>query len=215
MIRSTYLVAFLIAAAFAAERSTAQNLHDTSKLTCSFTPDFNAGKSMEASCSRMPEKVFSTRFLSKEPGDHCDVNEMYESSAWTDFTIDFRTKLVMWNEETSPDPLKRQEYAEALAEKNGMLVEDAKEEVSKNLSRRVLAQVKHVEKSFDRNYIDPISGEFYDEPVLDTSMTILFTVRNDHYLLYVSDSTEAIVSNHYKFGDASWISMRFGRCRTG
>lgn len=193
--------------------SFAEELHEASRLACSFAPDFAQNKSMQANCSRVPEKVFSTRYNLHPTSDHCDVDPIAHASAWKDVSVNLKLKYVRWNEEILVDPEQRSQIAERRAKKENLSLDEAKSQIAENLSRPYVSMIQFVHKTFDRNYEDPITGDMYEEPVLSPSLIILFGSDNDNYSLYVSENSEAIVTQYHMIGDSNWVSMRFGKCK--
>ena len=64
---------------------------------CAFIQEkYSSGKSNEASCSMLPEKVYSTKFYTPSRNNHCKVDSVYSFEDLLDVVVDTGKKAVGW-----------------------------------------------------------------------------------------------------------------------
>lgn len=181
---------------------------------CAFLQEQSpSGKSNKATCSMLPEKVFSTRFHTPEKNAHCEVKPVVAIEDLTDVLVDTGMRTVAWTLESRlTEESKRSLQARYI--KEGMSKEEAEKQVNRERADRELFQIASHIKSMSRITLDEITGKILDPPKEAPEHHLV--VRNKIYLYYLyipEASGHAILLEPITEADSSWINMRFGKCR--
>ena len=189
------------------------------KFECSFLQDKNPlGKPNEASCSMMPEKVFYTNNYIPQISEHkkhCKVTDVYTYQDYKNFIIDIELNTISWDEHTGMVEKAKPSYKKYLIEKRGY------SEKSANKNIKDIGAVTHHKFSINKHHItkkkiykDSITGKFYKPPKEVPEHSFIFSDDIYLYHLYVPEASgHAILTSPTGTEDASWINIKFGKCR--
>lgn len=182
---------------------------------CAFIQDkYPSGKSNKASCSMTPERVFSSRNHTPKKGDHCMVEGVYEYEDYVDFLVDSVTKTVTWTRRSGLTEDAKPRHKAYLIKK-GSTDQEAEADVQQvhvddNNNFRIVSHVR----STTRIRRDEVTRKRLKPPREVPEHH--FTLMNSIYLYYLyipEASGDAILIEPTGSGGASWINIRFGKCR--
>lgn len=146
-----------------------------------------------AVCTMDPEKAFSSKKYTAKPDDHCQITTFDMMGDLVDFLVDVNEKKVTFSSRTFVK-----------------YIEEAEPKL--NLMKYEFAIDGYVLGS-DKILFDPI--EIINVPPKKVPMHIINFSNEDYtYSLYFPEvSGKAILSQYNSQEEASWIQLRFGRCR--
>jgi len=182
---------------------------------CAFIQEkYSSGKSNQASCSMLPEEVFSTRWHTPARNAHCKIESVYSFHDLLDVFVDIGQKIVRWTHHFGlTEEAKPQQKAYYL--KEGLSEQEAEEKISSETKTGEVYRIVGHHVSSTNIYIDEITGKMNDPPKKVPEHTFMFESRtNRMFYLYVPEASgHAILFEPSGTADASWVSMRFGKCR--
>jgi hypothetical protein len=181
---------------------------------CAFLQDkYASGKSNKASCSMLPEKVYSTKDYSPKKNEHCEVEAVYSYEDLENVKIDTEKGTVSWVEHTGLTDETKQKQKEYYL-KQGKNAKEADEEVNIEHRERQTYQIKGYHKSQQPIYFDPLMKKPFKPRKEVPAHTIIFADGTELFYLYIPESSgHAILLRPTGMMDSSWVEMKFGNCR--
>jgi hypothetical protein len=181
---------------------------------CAFLQDkYESGKSNKASCSMLPEKVYSTKDYTPKKNEHCEVIGVYLYEDLEDVKIDTEKSTVSWVEHTGfTEDAKKTQKKYYL--KEGKSAKEADKDVNIEHREHETYRITAYYKSQDLLRFDAVMKKVFDPPKKVTVHTIIFTNGTQLFYLYIPESSGyAILLQPSELENSSWVDMRFGNCR--
>ena len=181
---------------------------------CAFLQErYATGKPNKASCSMLPEKVYSTSRYTHKKTEHCNVESVYSYEDIEDVVIDTKQGVVSWKTHygitEDAKPRQKKYYL-----KQGDSEEEANKKVNLEKEEKEYFQIKSHLVSEQRIWIDDVTGKVLSPPKIVPEHNLMFTDGRSMFYLYIPESSgHAILLEPTGMADASWVSMRFGKCR--
>ena len=182
---------------------------------CAFLQEKHAaGKSNKASCSMLPEKVYSTKWYTPKQTEHCDIDKVHSYEDIEDVIINTEVGIITWKKhygltEDAKTSQKRY-YIE-----HGDSEEEADKKVNFEKKQEEYFQIKSHHVSEQNIWIDEVTGKLLDPPKKIPYHNLMFTDGRSMFYLYIPESSgHAILLEPNGMADSSWVEMRFGRCRS-
>ncbi len=182
---------------------------------CAFIQEkYSSGKSNQASCSMLPEKVYSTKWHTPRKNEHCEVKAVYSLfDDLTDVIVNTDKKSVIWTNHLGIiDDAKTKQKANYI--KQGMSEDKADKKV--NFEKKDMEYFKIVThyKSNTRIYFDEVTGKAFHPPKEVPEHTLILSNKHSLFYLYIPEASgHAILLAPRGEADSSWINIRFGKCR--
>ncbi|MBR0974324.1 hypothetical protein [Bradyrhizobium japonicum] len=198
-----------------------QVVHDARGFECGFISEKTKdGKSGDASCSNSPERIFSNASRTFSSRELCDVKEVFGFED-IKLRIDFGSNNVLWEREDGLAPFAISRMAEYYMRKENLGRQEALRKATErpNLGpKQVTYRIFYVHKGDDFVSYDPVTQGLPKEPKSMPVYTVTFGYGfgNTLYSLFVPDNgapAEAILTRYWADGGASWVNLRFGKCR--
>jgi hypothetical protein len=191
--------------------------HDATGFECGFIYDkFKGGKSSKAACSYEGEKVFSVPGGSGFPAnEHCKTEPVTGYTDLINFRIDLSKNKVTWEEQYGLAPFYEPEMIEYIMRTEKLSREEATKRVKGPYSATTYDfNIYHTERIYDTIFVDEVTRKHLDPPRYVPAYLITFGEMGRGYSVYVSGKdSHAILSEYVSDGDATWINLRFGKCR--
>ncbi|MCK4622969.1 MAG: hypothetical protein KAT62_12230 [Desulfuromonadales bacterium] len=181
---------------------------------CSFIQEkYPSGKPNAASCSMLPEEVYSSRWYTPEKTQHCKIDSVYSYEDLTDFLVDTNMKKAQWVVDFGlTEDAKTTQKAYYI--KEGFSKEEAENRVNVKKKTEVYTRIVSHNISKTRIYIDEITGKSLDPPKEIPEHNMILSNINSTYLLYLPEASgHAILMEPTGMADSSWVQIRFGKCR--
>ena len=181
---------------------------------CAFIQDkYKNGKPNKASCSMLPEKVFSSALYTQDKSEHCKVEEVYSYEDLEDMIVDTNRKNVIWTKHFGLSDYGKQQMKESYIKKG---MDEKEADVKVNFERKDLETfdiVSHV-KSDTTIYYDEITKKLFTPEKKVPEHTLIIKNKRKLLYLYIPEASgNSIILEPAGIMDASWIGIRFGRCR--
>lgn len=181
---------------------------------CAFIQEkYSSGKPNEASCSMLPEKVYSTKWHTPRKDEHCDIKAVYSFEDLTDVMVDTDKESVIWTSHYGlTDEAKPKQKAYYI--KQGMSEDEADKKVNFEKKDTQFFRIVTHYKSNTRIYFDEVTGKIFDPPKQVPEHTLILTNQHNLFYLYIPEASgHAILLRPTGNADSSWVNIRFGRCR--
>jgi hypothetical protein len=194
-----------------------QGGHNAKAFECGFVYDkMKGGKSSAATCSYTGEMVFGTPNEPFPAKEHCktESNNGYED--FINFRIDLVANTVTWDEQSGLAPFYEPHMIEYYTQKEKLSREEAtaRVKVKRPLIHNAF-DIRHTDKIYDRIFTDEINRTALNPPIYIPGYVITFGDRDTNYSIYIpGKNSNAILSQYVGDHDASWVNLRFGKCRT-
>ncbi len=182
---------------------------------CGFTQEkFPNGKPNIASCSMLPEKVYSTKWDMPKNYEHCKVEPVYLYEDLEDVIINTEKRTVTWTKHTGVTQEAIQEFKKHYI-KEGASEKEAENKVN-NIEKKETEKFKIVfhHKSSQSIFFDEITKKLYDPPKKVPQHTFIISDNYNIFYIYLPESSgHTILLKPDGMADDSWVKMQFGRCR--
>lgn len=181
---------------------------------CAFLQDkYASGKPNKASCSMLPEKVYSTKWYTPKPSEHCDIENVYMYQDMEDVIVDTKAGVVSWTRHfgltDDAKPKQKKYYMD-----KGDTEEEANKKVNSERRMKESFRIKAHYVSKQNIFIDDITGKALDPPKNIPQHSLIFSNNTWLFHMYIPESSGyAILMEPSGGADSSWVEMRFGRCR--
>ncbi len=184
---------------------------------CAFLQDkYASGKSNKASCSMLPQKVFSKKGNTPKKSEHCNIEKIYLYEDIEDVLINTKTGVITWTiqEGLTADAKKilKQKYI-----KDGFSEEQADKEINSINSERELREhfeIKSHYVSEQEIWLDEVTGKVLKSKRRVPEHNLMFTDGISIYYMYIPEfSGHAILFKPTGMANSSWVNMSFGKCR--
>jgi hypothetical protein len=190
--------------------------YDTKGFECGFIYDkFKGGKSSEAACSYDGEKVFGTAGEPFPARLHCKTESVGGFHDLINFRIDLAANTVTWDDQYGLSAFYQLEMIKYYMQTQKISEAEATAKV-KGPWRLIhyAFNIRHTEKIYDHIHTDEINRELLKTPQHVPAYLITFGDEDSNYSLYIpGKNNNAILSEYVGDNDASWVNLRFGKCR--
>jgi hypothetical protein len=213
--RKLTLVALLVSVS-GSEVAAQQMSQNPKAFECGFIYDkFKGGKSGEASCSYMGEKVFSTANDPFPANEHCKTEPVFGFTDLKNFQIDLPTKKLTWDAQGGLASFAEAEMIDYYMKKEKISREEAtKRATTKQPIVHYAFTISHAQRIYDTIYIDEINRTPLNPPKNIPADLITFGEPGSNYSIYISENSgNAILSEYVSDNDGTWVNLRFGKCR--
>ncbi len=181
---------------------------------CAFLQDkYASGKPNKASCSMLPEIVFSDKWHTPKKNEHCKVDTIHAYRDIEDVIIDTESGSVTWKTRfgliDEAKPRQKKYYIE-----KGDSEEEAEKKVNSETEKLEYFKIKSYHVSQQNIRYDEVTRSFRESPKKALEHNLMFTDGNGILYLYIPEASwHAILFEPNGMTGSSWVGMRFGRCR--
>lgn len=181
---------------------------------CAFLQDkYASGKTNKASCSMLPEKVYSTKGYTPKKNEHCDIDKVYLYEDIEDVVIDSKSGLISWTKHRGLTEDAKPKHKKYLIKK-GHSEKEAVKRVNFENRQQESFIIKTHQTSKQRIFIDGVTGKILDPPKEVPEHNFIFTDGRSIFYMYIPESSgHAILMEPRGDAETSWVGMRFGKCR--
>lgn len=180
---------------------------------CAFIQDkYSKGKSNMASCSMLPEKVYSTKWHSPDKGEHCNIKEVLRYEDIEDFLVEIDAGYVTFVKHIGYTDDAKQRLKEHYIQE-GRSQAEAEKSVNSENKFEEFALIKSHTVSQQTIDLDSVTLKRLDLPRKIPEHHFILDGMSTYYLYIPESSGHAILIEPTGMEDCSWVNIRFGKCR--